>query len=841
MLMRVFAGVAIVAAFWGTQTAWADTALDDVVAGIVAQRDAAVVRERRQSDDREDDRLRELDEKEALVKRLSVEMRQLISASVAAQKETSAERTRRLDLEVQLSAARHAFEAKAAELAQQDSTWAAEREAYRSEAQQVTSQATPAKLDALQRFADGDRVDAYPIIQQLTEVSVKARVKAASLRAAPEIRQLAQLRTTMLDNGEATSADTLAVWKQAGSLDPNDFMTEIAISDLAMLVGDAKGAVVAAKAALALAKSPREQLLADLDLQRAYGLDSDPANKSTTLEVALALARKAVQSAPTDAVAVNDLLVTLSAAIPFKAQSNVELAKQLLDERMKITKDLTDNGPKTWQTVFEAQMAASDAAEMEARLGHPDLAAKTFGYVIFVSRGYLKEHPTATFQKKTLSRALNGLSSALIVQGNLADALVAGQEAVEVDRAMAAQDPSDASVQAELALSTISIAINIHQQGDLNGSINLAKDALNILKSLHDKLPDNVEFGIYYMHGLTIVGDFQDQIQAATANYQLAVDVGRGLLATSPDSDALKTQEAKDIGHLAAKLAESGQQDAALVQYAAEVQLYRELARASPKHFDAQLQLDRALAKYEKALNAADQDAAAGDVDAEMVSVRRNMVSIEPQNLEAKRALWAALLELAALKALDDKWDVAIVNYKEVVTIARALQVAGLPSGDMDLQVSLDGLASARAAMGDSAAALAAYREALPLARKNAGLPTATDRDRRQLISDLENIVDVAKPKEALAAAEEAVVAARKLVDGDPTNLRALPVLLRALNVLGGAREISADRPGAIATYNEVLSIAGGKTPDEQRKAHIDRLVARARQNMDKLNTVKKS
>lgn len=194
-------GVALLAgSAWGAETG-------DVARGLEAQYQAALIRERRLADDRE---LR-------LIAQYETELR--AARARYDQGEAGAQ--------AELAVARERFAAEVANIALRESSLRAELAAYRAEAQGLAQRATPELLDAYQRFADGDRVGAWPVIEALTQAQVRATMAAAGARAAVAVRDAAQARETMRLFGEAGAADVLTLWDQAAALDPGDFETQI--------------------------------------------------------------------------------------------------------------------------------------------------------------------------------------------------------------------------------------------------------------------------------------------------------------------------------------------------------------------------------------------------------------------------------------------------------------------------------------------------------------------------------------------------------------------------------------------------------------------------------------
>lgn len=151
-----------------------------VIAGLEAQFQAALIRERRLADDREN---RLLDEGEARLARAR-------AAADAAAGEAS-------EVEAELDAARRDFANLTESIAQRDALFQAQLAAYRSEAADMVVRSTPERLAALQRFADGDRVGAWPVIEDLTQASVRARLSAAEQASEADSAEVERLRDEM--------------------------------------------------------------------------------------------------------------------------------------------------------------------------------------------------------------------------------------------------------------------------------------------------------------------------------------------------------------------------------------------------------------------------------------------------------------------------------------------------------------------------------------------------------------------------------------------------------------------------------------------------------------------
>lgn len=182
-------------------------------------------------------------------------------------------------------------------IALRDASSRAEIEAYRAEAQGLAAQATPELLEAYQRFADGDRVDAWPVIEARTQAQVRATMAVAGARAAVGVRNAALAREIMRINGEATTTDVLALWDQAAALDPSDFGTHIYRARLALPLGETAKALEAANLALQAARNPRERTVA-LDEIGSIQETRDPDAALKAYEESLRISRELLAKEP---------------------------------------------------------------------------------------------------------------------------------------------------------------------------------------------------------------------------------------------------------------------------------------------------------------------------------------------------------------------------------------------------------------------------------------------------------------------------------------------------------------------------------------------------------------
>lgn len=122
----------------------------------------------------------------------------------------------------------------------------AEDQALQARVKSLVEDATPEKLAALQRFADGDRIGAWPILEVIHEIQVRAKTVAI----ADMEQDRAQLVDVMRANGEQTSVQALDAWTRVVTADPKRPWVWLRVGDLRRATGNVTGAEMAYRQAI---------------------------------------------------------------------------------------------------------------------------------------------------------------------------------------------------------------------------------------------------------------------------------------------------------------------------------------------------------------------------------------------------------------------------------------------------------------------------------------------------------------------------------------------------------------------------------------------------------------
>lgn len=482
-ILKLVALVSIFAAVPIADLSAAPTAIDQeqLTDDLVAQKDATVIRDRKLADDRI---LAIMREDESQIRSLGAQKRNLERRLQLSLANDRTVRKQLAETSGALQAVRRRYRELVGQTAERDALWAAERAGFRAEASATVAQATPEMLEALRRFADGDRVGAYPIIEALTEAEIRGRQTAANIRAAVQMRQLAERRAVMHANGEASTGDLLGVWMRAARLDPGDFNTQIQIRRLAELNGDQDLAMRAAASASALAKTPAEKSMALVEL--------------------------------------GDVL---------ERQGKTEESRMKYGEALDLERAASKSGDHGDR--YNLSVSLKKMGEASARRGNLDEALKFYLEALDISEGLVRDYPSSFEAKRDLSVSLRLLADALITSGDRASALVFAERALDLDRALSAANLQSAVARRDLPMSLQLVG----QLKDGPEGLALFEEALSICRKLLETDPDSATAQRDVSVALKYVGDYLFKAQSGQESlpiFEEAMAIDRKLARQDP-------------------------------------------------------------------------------------------------------------------------------------------------------------------------------------------------------------------------------------------------------------------------------------------------------------------
>ncbi|MQY30695.1 tetratricopeptide repeat protein [Nocardia aurantia] len=345
--------------------------------------------------------------------------------------------------------------------------------------------------------------------------------------------------------------------------------------------------------------------------------------------------------------------------------------------------------------------------------------------------------------------------------GRRAEALEASAAAIASLRALAADDPGTHGP--ELAAALDNLAVLLSGFGQHDEALEPAQEALRRYRALAAADPQTHEPELAlallnYTNRLSTLGRHREALDTIGE----AVDRYRTLART--DSHTHDADLASALVSLGNRLGQLGRHREALSAGAEAVDRYRVLAQADPAAHEPDLAL--ALANSSIQLVAAGEWQQALPVAAEAADRYRHLAEINPAAYEP--ILPTALGSLAEVLMGSERHEDALPVAREAVERFRTLAATNPGGHEPNLAWSSALLGAVLAKSGRSAAALEVTTEAVALNRRLAQANPAYDQPLARTLVDLSlRLRDCDRNQDALAAAEEAVTRAQRLVGAD--------------------------------------------------------------------------
>ena len=634
-LVAVLIATLVLAVPASAQPTGVASSADALTRALVGQYEAALIRERRLSDDRQ---LHLIDAAEARMR----DARHALGAATA----------NRAHAQAELDVCRADYLRLVESVPLQAAAARIEVEAFRAEVSGSVTLATPDLIAAYEQFADGDRQDAWTTLATLLSARAAARIAAAHAAAAGEIRQLAWMRNIMRVHGEATVVDVLQLWDQASALDPSDAVTHIHRAILAQQKGELDRAESAASLAVSTARTDvvRSAALDSLgDVQLARG---DLTGARASAEEGLAISRRIATALPNNSDAQRDVgvgLGRLGNVLELQGDSTAALAaynEALSVDRRSIA---SRNDARSRR---DLSVSLERVGGLQTRRGDLQAARATYEEDLLISRRLAADDPQDADAQGDLSIALQYFGDIQIAQGDVVGGQASYSEMLAIARVRAAADPSNADAQRILSVAWARLGDTQVRRGDLEAaresyaedlaiSRRLAADRGNIAAQ-HDLIST--------LENLSDVVKMQTDFVAALALSEEALAVARSIGGIDPSDARAQRELWVALGKVGDARAVQGDVTGAVAPYREGLSIARRLASLDPSSAVAQRDISINLIQLGDVHLAQGDVASAGVSFEEALAISRRLAQTDRGNADAQRDVSIALTRAASVR-----------------------------------------------------------------------------------------------------------------------------------------------------------------------------------------------
>ncbi|KAF7968466.1 hypothetical protein HWV62_30517 [Athelia sp. TMB] len=404
------------------------------------------------------------------------------------------------------------------------------------------------------------------------------------------------------------------------------------------------------------------------------------------------------------------------------------------------------------------------------------------------------------------AKCLHNVSKHLSALGRAQEALLAVEEAVNLYRALAAERPASerpVSYTADLATFLTNSSSYLSALGRAQEALSAGEEAVNLRRALAAERPAAYNADLAsslnkLSNDLSAFGRAREALSAA----EEAVNLNRALAAERPA--AYNADLASSLGNLSNHLSALGRAQEALLAGEEGVNLYRVLAAERPAAHNGDLATSLSnLSAFLSDLGRAQEALSAVE---EAVMLRRALVAEQPAayNADLASSLGNLSNHLSALGRAQE----ALFAGEEGVNLYRALAAERPAAYNGDLATSLSNLSAFLSALGRAQEALSAVEEAVMLRRALAAeRPAACNAHLAMSLGNLSNrLSELGRTQEALSAAQETAILFRSLATERPAAYntylaQSLQALSHCLIDLGRDDEALVAIPEAVELY----------------------------------------
>ncbi|MFC1431441.1 tetratricopeptide repeat protein [Streptacidiphilus sp. N1-3] len=452
-----------------------------------------------------------------------------------------------------------------------------------------------------------------------------------------------------------------------------------------------------------------------------------------------------------------------------------------------------DTAPLTYQAI----QSATAALPHPSRITNP-LAVRLTTTLVHADKQAAADNPTA--YEPALATSLSNLGVRLSEAGRRAEALAAGQGAVEIYRRLAADNP--AAHEPDLARSLSNLGVRLSQAGRRPEGLAASEGSVEIYRRLAADNPAAHEPDL--ARSLSNLGIDLSQAgrrPEALAATEGAVEIYRRLAADNPA--AYEPDLATSLSNVGVRLSEAGRRAEALAAEHGAVEIRRRLAADNPAAHEPDLA--DSLSNLGIRLSEAGRRPEGLAASEGAVEIYRRLAADNPAAYEPDLA--TSLSNLGVRLSQAGRRPEALAATEGAVEIRRRLAADNPAAYEPDLATSLSNLGVRLSEAGRRAKALAAEQGAVEIRRRLAAdNPAAYEPDLATSLSNLGvQLSEAGRRPEALAASEGAVEIYRRLAADNPAAHE--PDLARSLFNLGVQLSQAGRRSEALAATEGVVEI----------------------------------
>ena len=424
-----------------------------------------------------------------------------------------------------------------------------------------------------------------------------------------------------------------------------------------------------------------------------------------------------------------------------------------------------------------------------------------------------------TADVKSLDRKTDALVNRgvqLFAAGQLSEARQSFEQAVDLSRKLAAENPSQTEWQHNLATSYQQMGNVLAAEGNLTKALEAYEDSRKILQKLTEQNSANSLWQRDLAGALEKIGDVQSR-QGKPAEALQTHQRARAIRQAFGEKDPEENQWRRDLGISDAKvggvLMRQGKLTEAYQAFKSSHELVDSLTKLDPNNLTWQSDLSTTFLRIGDVLTRQGKLSEAFQAYEDCYAIRKSLVERDSANSIWQNDLSISVSKLGDALEAQGKHEEAVKAYYDSLEIKKLLAYRNpsnttLQSG---ISITLEKVGDVLLAQEKTAQALGIYQETLASRRTLADKDPSNAGWKRGLCSSLEKMGDaltkLGRVDEAYKDYGEALQIRRTLADQDISNLSARHELATALEKLGNLALSQGNLQDALLSYTESLKV----------------------------------
>ncbi|WHO72116.1 tetratricopeptide repeat protein [Rhizobium sp. BT03] len=292
-----------------------------------------------------------------------------------------------------------------------------------------------------------------------------------------------------------------------------------------------------------------------------------------------------------------------------------------------------------------------------------------------IAKALAERDPSNAEWQRDLSICYDNIGNIRRAEGDAKGALQAYRNALDIAKALAERDPGNAQWQRDLSVSYDKIGDIRRTEADAKGALQAYQDSLNIRKTLAERDPGNAQWQRDLSFSYNKIGNIRQadgNAQGALQAYQDSLDIRKTLAEHDPGNAEWQRDLSISYDNIGGMRRAEGDAKGTLQAYQDSIDIAKALAERDPGNAEWQHDLSISYDRIGDMRRAEGDAKGALQAYQDSIDIRKTLIERDPDNVEWQRGMITSLVKLAECEP-----ENASTHYAMALKIALTLSISG--------------------------------------------------------------------------------------------------------------------------------------------------------------------